>query len=183
MIAPAPPKPDEDGPAVRCPIVFLCCAAPHQIAPFDLSSGLSITRHTPAARARGQRTVLGMPPHTPAIVSARVWRKRDVREAGSQLPLGMAKLQHTSTQWNPRSPSGERGHFVVDGCERYATRTTALSYALAPRSPPSKMPCSRIHSRDSSNTSREYGSNTMRSPGPQRRVSMRSWKRTGNSFL
>ena len=40
-----------------------------------------------------------------------------------------------------------------------------------------------IHSRDWSNTSREYGSNTMRSPGPQRRVSMRSWKRFGNSFL
>ena len=53
----------------------------------------------------------------------------------------------------------------------------------APRSLPSKMPCSAIQARDSSKISREYGSNTMRSPGPQRRVSIVAWKRFGNSFL
>src|SRR5215831_12110385 len=51
--------------------------------------------------------------------------------------------------------------------------TTDCSYSRLPRLPSGKMPCSVIHSRASVNDSFVYGSNTIRSPGPQRRVSMR----------
>jgi len=46
------------------------------------------------------------------------------------------------------------------------------SYWPPPIFPSSKMPCDLIHWNVCSNTSFVYGSKTMRSPGPQRRVSI-----------
>ena len=74
-----------------------------------------------------------------------------------------------------------RGRLIRARCSR--SGKIAASYSPLPISLRGKMPCCSIHSNDSSNVSFEYGSNTSRSPGPQRRVSIWSWKRTGNSFL
>ncbi len=64
-----------------------------------------------------------------------------------------------------------------------AQRQRGLLVSSAAHLPSGKMPWAAIHSKDSSYTSLVEGSNTGRSPGRQRRVSIKLWKRSGNSFL
>jgi len=51
-------------------------------------------------------------------------------------------------------------------------RLQGLGTNMLTISPGGKMQCCSIHIKDCSNVSYEYGSNTSRSPGPQRRVSI-----------
>src|SRR5215510_11868673 len=129
MIAPTPPRAGTrdglSGARTRFYVVsMLCCAASDR--PIDVSSGRSITRHTPAARASGQRTVLGMPPHTRAIVRASVWRKRDVREAGSQFAARHGQVATHFETMEPAFALWRTRAFQKMGVDAYATRTTAL---------------------------------------------------------